>query len=96
MFNGRDLFELADHSVGGTPRARSFPFVKHLNAIWRDGRTPVFAVSSSGKGARITVDRQPLLEILPGDAADPVAAGEAWANRVAAEFAARAAKGRQQ
>lgn len=78
MFNGVELFTLVDRRLGGTARARSFPFTKRLNVLWRSGHTPVFRAEPAGSGARILADGQSILEVLPGDAPQPLAAAVRW------------------
>ncbi len=89
-FQGQEVFQLADKATGGTPRARSFPFTKQLNRIWRSGRMPAFRAEREGSGARITADGETILRILAGDAPDPLGAATEISTRIAAEFAARA------
>jgi hypothetical protein len=89
IFQEKELFQLADKSVGGTARSRSLPFTKHLNGIWRSERSPIFRAEPDGRGARITADGELLLQILPGDAPDPFVAATEWANAISREFAAR-------
>jgi hypothetical protein len=90
IFRETELFQLTDRSVGGRARARSLPFTKHLNRIWRSGRTPVFRAEPDPMGARITADGETLLEVLPGDAPDPLAAATVWAAQISRQFAERA------
>lgn len=93
IFNDAELFELADRGQGGTARARSFPFTKSLNALWRSGRSPVFRAEPAGSGARILADGQSILEVLPGDAPHPLEAAQRWTGMIEGLF--RQSRGRQ-
>lgn len=88
IFGATELFQLADKGRGGTARARSFPFTKRLNSLWRAGGRPVFRAEPHGAGARILADREVVLEILPGDATEPLGAARRWAAEIAQLFAA--------